>query len=259
MMNVRLEDVAAAAADFVRESPLNRVEELGGMAIYDPPLLAAAAADDPLFTRLKDADVVGPHHLSPAEWLDSAGSVVSYFLPFSATVRKANRQPGLPATEWLYGRGEGEIFNDALRRFLAEKLIAAGYQAIAPVLDPRFAVIERRSNWSERHVAHIAGLGTFSLSASLITARGAAGRFGSVVASLALQPAPRPYTGSHEYCTECGACIRRCPAGAIDGNGKRHPPCAAFLDTVKERFNPRYGCGKCQTAVPCEARIPARK
>ncbi len=256
---MRLENLAAAATDFLRETPLNRVAELGGLVIYDPPLLAAAAADDPLFTRLKDTDAVGPHHLSPLEWLASARSVVSFFLPFSAAVRTANRRPGLPATEWLYGRVEGEMVNDALRRFLAEKLAAAGHQTVVPALDPRFAVIERRSNWSERHAAHIAGLGTFSLSCSLITARGSAGRVGSVITSLALEPTPRPYTASHEYCSKCGACIRRCPPQAIDEAGKRHPPCAAYLDTVRERFKPRYGCGKCQTGVPCEERIPAWK
>ncbi|MDT8902090.1 epoxyqueuosine reductase [Anaeroselena agilis] len=255
---MRLEQLAAAAANFAAESPLNRVPSLGGLQIFDPPLMGVAAPDDPLFARLKEPAAIGPHHLSPHEWLPAAGAVVSYFLPFTAAVRHANRQPGLPAAEWLYGRFEGEMFNDALRRHLADLLAQAGHQALVPVLEPRFAVVERRSNWSERHVAHIAGLGTFSLNCSLITTRGAAGRLGSLVTSLALEPTPRPYTGTHEYCTNCGACIGRCPPAAIDGNGKRHQPCSDYLDAVKIRFQPRYGCGKCQTAVPCEDRIPGR-
>ncbi len=255
---MRFDELAAAAGTFVAESPLNRVPSLDGLQIFDPPLMGVAAPDDPLFARLKAPGAIGPRHLSPREWLPAAGAVISYFLPFTAAVRRANRQPGLPAVEWLYGRIEGEMVNDALRRFLAELLAAAGYQALAPALDPRFAVIERRSNWSERHVAHIAGLGTLSLNCSLITARGAAGRIGSLVTGLALAPTPRPYSGTHEYCTNCGACIRRCPPEAIDESGKRHQPCSDYLDAMKARFQPRYGCGKCQTGVPCEDRIPGR-
>lgn len=256
---MRLDDLAAAAARFVGESPLNRVPELDGLQIFDPPLVGAAAADDPLFATLKTPEAIGPHHLSPAEWLPGARTVVSYFLPFTAAVRQANRRPGLPATEWLYGRIEGEIVNDALRRFLVELLTKEGHTALAPVLDPRFAVRERRSNWSERHIAYIAGLGTLSLNCSIITARGAAGRVGSVVTGLALAATPRPYTGTHEYCTRCGACIHRCPPKAIGESGKSHPPCSDYLDAMKARFAPRYGCGKCQTAVPCEDCIPARQ
>jgi Uncharacterized Fe-S protein len=259
MITVQLAELTTALTDFVRQCPLNRVGMLGNLPIFDPPLLGVAAADDPLFASLKTVEAVGPHHLSPTEWLPGARTVISYFLPFSAAVREANRQPGPPATEWLYGRIEGEMVNDALRHFLVELLSAAGCPSLAPALDPRFAVVKRRSNWSERHVAYIAGLGTFSLNCSLITARGAAGRVGSVVTGLALESTRRPYTGTHEYCTRCGACIRRCPPGAIDEAGKHHAPCADYLDETKLRYQPRYGCGKCQTGVPCEDRIPARQ
>lgn len=253
-----LNDLAAAAARFVEESPLNYVAALDGLRIYDPPLVGAAAADDPLFAALKSPAAVGPHHLSPAEWLPGARTAIAYFLPFTLAVREANRSRDLPATEWLYGRIEGEAFNVALRRYLAELLAADGHEALVPILDERFKVVERRSNWSERHVAYVAGLGTLSLNCSLITARGAAGRVGTLVTTADLAPTPRPYSETHEYCTRCGACISRCPVAAIDDNGKSHPLCSDFLDRMLERYRPRYGCGKCQTDVPCEDGIPGR-
>ncbi|SDF51706.1 epoxyqueuosine reductase [Sporolituus thermophilus] len=254
-----LEDIAKEVNRFALESPLNVVEPLGGLRIFDSPLIGIAAADDPLFAELKKETVIGPHHLLPREWLPAAKTVISYFLPFTAAVRIANRSKGLPATEWLYGRIEGELFNEALRQFLVNWVKDMGGQAVAPALDARYQVINKRSNWSERHVAYIAGLGTLSLNCSLITARGSAGRVGSIVTSLELEPTVRPYREIYEYCTRCGVCIRRCPPVAIDENGKNHQICSEYLDNeIKPRYAPRYGCGKCQTAVPCEDRIPGR-
>ncbi|MDR3561654.1 MAG: epoxyqueuosine reductase [Negativicutes bacterium] len=254
-----LEDIIQATTRFAEESSLNLAKDLNDLQIFDPPLLAVAAADDPLFESLKEEDAVGPQHLSPNQWLPGSRAVVSYFLPFTQPVRKANRTMGLAAVEWLYGRIEGEMFNNGLRRFLAEYFTAAGFQAIVPPHDPRFKVVSRRSNWSERHVAFIAGLGTFSLSRSMITKAGSAGRFGSVIVNADLVATPRYYSEREENCSKCGACIPRCPPLAITEAGKDNAVCSDFLDRVKIRFEPRYGCGKCQAGVPCESGIPVKK
>ena len=72
-----------------------------------------------------------------------------------------------------------------------------------------------------------------------------------------LPPTPRRYRGVYDYCTRCGACVRRCPARAISlETGKDQLACWTFLNRTKLRCAPRYGCGKCQVAVPCERRIP---
>ena len=177
---MELQTIHQAAAGFIAGTPLNAAAEIGLEKIYDKPLIGVASAGDALFATCKDEKVVGPWHLLPREWLPEAQSVISYFLPFSQTVREANRKGDLPAVEWLYARIEGEAVNNALRKFLIEWFVQAGYQAMSPGLDARFAVADRKSNWSERHVAFVAGLGTFSLNRSLITKAGAAGRFGSI-------------------------------------------------------------------------------
>jgi epoxyqueuosine reductase QueG len=251
-----LHTVQERVDEFVLRSPENLVPDLAMMRMYECPLIGVASAEDGLWNVLKQPDVVGPQHLSPTEWLEGAVSVISCFLPFTERVRSANRIEGWPATEWLYGRYEGENFNRALRRFMEDMVQKAGGRALAPALDARFAKANFRSNWSERHVAFIAGLGTFSLNRSLITSRGSAGRLASVVTDLALEPTPRPYTETEEYCTKCGACIRRCPPVAIDTGGKNNAICFPFLQETLLRHKPRYGCGKCQTAVPCESQIP---
>ena len=255
-MIVLLNDIVNVTEEFTQTSPLNKVTELGNLQIFAPPLIGIAAACDVLFDRLKQPEAVGPQHLSPQEWLPGSKSIISYFLPFTEAVRASNRLSGLPSQEWLYGRIEGQVFNVALSRRIVEFLQAVGYQAVSPATDSRFAVVDRRSNWSERHVAFIAGLGTLSLNRSLITRMGSAGRIGSIVTNLELPVTARYYTEVEENCSHCGACIPRCPPQAIDENGKNHAVCSAYLDGILQRFTPRYGCGKCQTAVPCESEIP---
>ena len=262
------DSIQRALTGFLSSHPNNRLES--GDAIYDDPLVGVAGANDTYFEQLKTQGIIGDVFQTPGEWLDGASSVVSFFLPFSEAIRKSNRPDGTPSVEWLHGRFKGEIMNNEAKRFVVSLLQKEGRQALSPTLDPRFVQTDDfRSSWSERHVAFVAGLGTFGLSRGLITARGIAGRFGSVVTNLEIPVTPRPYSDPFEYCltlsgkAECGLCISRCPAGAITSKGKAHPPCSDYLraaDLLKE-IRAKHGysysaCGKCQTGVPCEARIP---
>jgi epoxyqueuosine reductase QueG len=123
------------------------------------------------------------------------------------------------------------------------------------------------SNWSERHIAHACGLGTFGLCDGLISPAGKAVRIGSIVLRGQIEPTPRPYIRHDEYCLfkadkTCGACIKRCPAGAITEHGHDKLLCSAYLDDktapyVQESYGFKgYGCGLCQTGVPCASGIP---
>ncbi len=254
---LNLVDLRADMEEFIANHPMNTVAEPNIPRIFEAPLLAVASAEDPLFAELKQAAVVGPHHRSPQEWLADGKVVVSYFLPFSSVVREANAKPGYPALEWVYARYEGEQVNEALRGYLELYFQQRDMDAISPPLDDAFAIEERRANWSERHVAYIAGLGTFGLHTSFITKAGCAGRFGSVVVDADLPVTTREYSNIYEYCTMCGQCIKRCPTGAITKDGKDHRICADYMSKeISPKFKPRYGCGKCQTAVCCETKIP---
>jgi hypothetical protein len=52
--------------------------------------------------------------------------------------------------------------------------------------------------------------------------------------------------------------MRRCPPAAITASGKDHQVCSDYIDReILTRFAPRYGCAKCNLAVPCERGIPA--
>lgn len=258
-----LQDIKEKVDRFVLHNPQNSVSvaESGMIHLYDRPLIGVASADDALWERMKQADAVGSQHFSPQEWLAGARSVISYFLPFSQKISLSNVPGDEPSVEWRYGRYEGgELFNGFLQNFIIDLVHKMGGHAMAPTLDKRFTIanVNLRSNWSERHVAFIAGLGTFSLSRSLITSLGTAGHFVSVIVDLELEPTKRLYQKIDEYCIKCGACIHRCPVRSIAKDGKDNASCACYLQKMSERFTPRGGCGKCQTAVPCEHRNPHR-
>lgn len=270
------QDLIKTADDFVESSEDNYIsrqnaisENLVGLKIYDSPLFAFGSPDDEYFQVLKTPSVIGEHFMLPREWLPEVKSVISFFLPFSQAVREANRKGrSWPAPEWLHGRIEGQAFLNKLCLHLQKELINAGYKSLVPSMDERFwsktgsmndshPDLTFTSNWSERHVGFVCGLGTFGLSKGLITLKGMAGRIGSVLTELYLPPDHKNYQDYMEYCSLCGKCIKRCPVKAISlEKGKEHPICSTFVDKTLEKFKPRYGCGKCQTGVPCEYGIP---
>lgn len=254
---MKLSELKKAIMSFIKNSEDNVIPELGGIKIYEEPIIAVASADDPLFLKLKDEDVIGAFHKTPKEWFPEAVSVISYYLPYSESIHLSNRKnKTIVSQEWLYGRVEGEALNDEVKKFIARFLNGSGGKFSIPTLDPDFLQINTICNWSERHTAYIAGLGTFGLHNSLITKKGCAGRFGSVITDLKFPVSKRSYTGIYEYCSECMECAERCPVNAISENGKDHRLCYDNLVKIWKVSAPRYGCGKCLTNVPCESRIP---
>ncbi len=265
-------------------SPANTLQNQTSEKAWGTPLVGFSRGDDPLYEKYKQ--VVGAFHWTPGEIFAQvfAGievqpeelTVISWILPQTAATKADNRkQSTYPAERWARSRIFGEAFNDKLRQHIVDVLAKEGVQAVAPVLAPRW---ESRlsdqytfaSTWSERHAAYASGLGTFGLCDGLITPVGKAMRAGSVVARVQITPTPRPYADHRAYClffTDgiCGKCITRCPANAITKAGHDKVKCRAHVkpgteDFVKANYGfDGYGCGMCQTGVPCESKIPTRR
>ena len=267
--------------NFVRESQANKSRAFEDQRYWDDPLVGFADGKDPMFKKYKD--IIGDFHMTPAEVLakaypaeideNSQVFVVSWILPVSKAARSSNRnQTELPSKLWSHTRNFGEICNMLLRDHVVQALRSRGYRAVAPFNSQHFRRLEESpvgiaSNWSERHVAHVCGLGTFGLSDGLITKRGKAIRCGSVATDMPLRPTARPYKTHNEYCLfytngKCRECIERCPAGAITEAGHNKEVCRDYLyNKVKKIINPMYsivtgGCGLCQVGVPCEECVP---
>ena len=260
----------------------NNLKLLPGFA-FDIPSVGFSRGDDPLYAFYKD-HIDPDFYRLPSEWLkaiyghdfDPARvSVISWFLPQTDdTKEKSRKTTDCPPLEWTMNRVHGEECNRQLAKALEQHLIELGYEAVAPMCSDQFSwgdseKFVKMSNWSERHTAHISGLGTFGLCDGLISKRGKAGRYGSVIVYAPLEATERTYTTYNEYCMAkngCTACIKRCPAGAITlegGHDKRK--CMQYHSEVIEKIDhERYGydgyavCGLCQTGVPCESCIPGK-
>lgn len=258
---------------FVQECPDNRFPD-GSEPYFEEPLIGFAAASDPIFSDYKR--IIGDFHRTPAEIFAGAATVICWVLPITTATRISNRRENQwPSRDWSLTRNNGENFNVALRRHVIAWLEGRGQRAVAPQLEPGWRqlddpVVGVASNWSERHAAYAAGLGTFSLNDGLITSRGIAHRLGSVITDLELVPTPRSASDYRHNCLyhregSCGVCIGRCPVGALSWHGHDKNACRGYVyGAVPEAVGELYGvsqtgCGLCQTKVPCEARIPAGK
>jgi len=272
--------ITSLIKEYTANSPSNSLHTETKEKAWDEPLVGFSRGDDPIFQDYKEH--VGPFHWTPVEIFRLAFpeapaspeelGVIAWILPHTeaikADLRKQTREP---AERWIRARIYGEQFNEEMRKYVAETLTQAGHPAVAPTLFPGFRTEQSErygmaSSWSERHAAYAAGLGTFGLCDGLITPKGKAIRCGSVVAKIGVPASSRPYRDHHAYCLHyargvCGMCTERCPAQAVTLSGHNKDACmkqcnATAQYAAKQLGLKGYGCGFCQTGVPCESRIP---
>ncbi|KPK27085.1 MAG: hypothetical protein AMJ61_06950 [Desulfobacterales bacterium SG8_35_2] len=270
--------------DFVEHSPLNDMGFAEREKIFNTPLIGFSSGADPLYNEYKSH--IGSFYFSPLELFAKTFqdieltaddiTVISWIIPSTAATRKEQAaQNRYPSERWARTRDIGEKFNNLIRRHVEEELEGSGIPALAPLLSPHWSRSDQGpyapcSNWSERHAAYAAGLGTFGLCDGLITPVGKAVRVGSVIAALKITPSSRPYNDHHAYClhfTEniCRKCIPRCPVNALSENGHNKKPCMQYTEHlmheyIKEKYGfETYACGLCQSWVPCTDKIPTRE
>jgi epoxyqueuosine reductase len=275
--------IETAIKDFCLTSPDNSLRNEEDERATAEPLVGFSSGADPLYLELQ-ADIGSPC-LTPAEIFAQAFAqaparpdeltVISFVLPKPQRVKEDNRaETTYPARRWVESKHYGEAFAAKACAHLVGALAAAGHDAVGPGQAASYAIGRSAryglaATWSERHAAFVSGLGTFGLCDGLITARGKAVGCYSVIARAAITPTPRASTDRHASCLfyaqgACGLCIERCPADAISTAGHDKERCRqhCFGVTVpyaRSHFGiDDYGCGLCQTGVPCESADPTR-
>jgi epoxyqueuosine reductase len=267
---------------FIRYSPENTLRNKENDKAYEMPLVGFSKGNDPLCEFYKED--IGEFYLTPIEVFTKHFTevdvdpqhltIISWILPHNKKTILDNRKQSIyPSERWARARIYGEEVNNKLRNHVAAALRSRGFKGVAPMLSPIWKVYKQSrygyaSNWSERHAAYASGLGTFGLCDGLITQRGKAMRYGSVVANINLQATERTYDNHHAHCLfystgTCRKCMQRCPVGAISESGHDKGKCREHLQATKKFVKQNYGfegygCGMCQTDVPCESKFPVQ-
>lgn len=257
---LRLRAVVERAAEAAVERAAARRAAERRPALWRPPLVGFADARDPAFAELRSVAV--DDHLFPADLLLSARSAVAFFVPFVRAVGASNSGGEEASDLWAEAYVETNALISRAAEAVAEALETEGFRSASVRATHNFDEERLVSRWSHRHVARIAGLGEFGLNNMLITAKGAAGRFGSLATDADLA-SPRgvkaltPHPCLFKRSGACGACVRACPTGALRFDGFDRALCyAACLRNARRRGGPDIAdvCGKCVAALPCSYR-----
>lgn len=259
------ERITAEICDFVKRysNGLNISTKWG------TPLVGFADTSHPYILSLKE--IIGPSHFMPTDVLNDASIIIAYYVPFTRELAKANRTAGrLASPEWALAYEQtNRMFGD-LNAYLIKYLENHGYHAAVSKQASTFDQEKLISNWSQRHFAYAAGLGTFGLNNMLVTKSGCCGRYSTVVTNLDVEP-DMPL--SEELCLfkkdgSCGVCMKNCPMGALSTSGYERQKCysllrenakiytefgSSYLDETGKNANSEGSevCGKCITASPC--------
>ncbi len=295
-----IEELKQFLVEFFASNELNRLHgNYGGGRVFSDPLLGVAKGDDRIYLKFKD--VVGAEHFTPLEFWLAEGQenlpasklrILSIVFPFSSQIRKESKnyielkKLKMPAEIYSVGRNYANAFKQETCREVIKFFENQGFNGVAGLISESFSVFTKGqfySNWSERHNAFAAGLGTFSLHEALITEVGSNVRLGSVVTDAPLIITPRksdePYANCLFYSKGiCKKCVEKCPAGAISEEGHNKNKCYFYGRKIERKMNlrlgsilkphyrrisgewneqpPTVGCAFCQFGVHCMYKNP---
>lgn len=279
------EKIVNIIEEAVVQSPFNNFKAMNKWEepMWEKPLVGFVSGGDPYFKKFKE-DIGDfywlPNQVFKLKFMDSDVSddqltVISIAFPQTSKTKDDQKiSKGMPCERWLRTRGEWEEMIAKIVESIVLQLSDNGIEAVAIDEIKEFSrhISENfglASNWSHRHTAFAAGIGTFGLSDGLITEKGKAMRFTSLIINKKIEPTVRPYNGHQAYCLfykdgSCGACMFRCPVNAITREGHNKDICSEYLQKIKNEIGPDYvknsnyisGCGLCQTNIPCQDGIP---
>ncbi len=234
---------------------------------WKEPLIGFASAEDSLFPKLKEW--VRPSHALPQDLLESAKTVIAYFLPFEDWIEKENAKEGFyPSRSWAIAYLETNRLIHDLNEHLKDFFERAGHRMVYTPATHNYDASILLSDWSHRHIAYIAGLGRLGLNNLLITENGCSGRLGSFVTEASFSPTARP---DQEFCLQragyrCPACVEKCVYGALFVDRFDRHACnrhllendAHFSDLGIEMKETADVCGKCVVGLPCSTSNPVK-
>ena len=197
------------------------------------------------------------NHLTAEELLPTAKGVVAYFIPFTKRVIESNIHGKKPSKLWAYAYVKTNELIRKINCLLEKKLERRGFRCVTIEPTHNFDETTLTSRWSHKHVAYLAGVGTFGIHTMLITEKGCCGRLGSLVTTVELEGSPI----DDEFCLyksgyNCLECVKRCFSKALGHKFDKRKCYNVLMENAEI-----YGffadvCGKCACGVPCSSKRP---
>jgi len=231
--------------------------------LWKEPIIEIIPAENDKFKILKDA--VSPDHFMPNDVLPDAKSIVVFFMPFEENIVSSNDNGPKVSEEWVRAY---LTTNDLIKKIsdnIETLMIKNGYRAGKIPATHNFDTKKIVSNWSHRHIAYLAGMGTFGINNMLITKNGCCGRFGSIVINYKFNEYKKINANAmEEKCLNkkngsCGICQKKCIAN-VYANGK-FDRFGCYKQCLENAENHRHighadVCGKCLVGLPCSTKEP---
>ena len=232
------------------------VSAVGRDDLFRTPLVRFSDASDERFAELKD--LIGPWHKLPTDFLPSARSVISFFVPSQKVV--VDEPKSVPGASPVWSEAYNEI-NTAfanINQKVIDLLVAEGYEATAIPATHTYDPKDLKATWSHRSAAVIAGLGHLGAHRLLIIEKGCGGRLSTVITSAVLR---NDTPDTKEYCPyfrtgACGKCMKICPVHALTSDTFARFDCQDELNkneaTLEDKIGLKGGdtCGKCISVCP---------
>ena len=261
MSGISIKKLRQFLEDYVAEEP----ERSEMNDLWRRPILASAPVDDRFHVL---PQIAMDEHMLPNDLLETARSVLVFFIPFNKKLVKENSKGNRPCRNW----GLAYVHtNDLINRAgeaIGRLLMKAGYRSELTPATHNFDEEKLMARWSHKHLAHLAGLGRFGTHCMLITPMGCCGRFGSLVTEADLGDNPLIFT--EEACLlktgkKCGKCIEKCPVGALAETEFDRRKCwdrlkenLATLNYFSDLPDATHVCGKCAAMMPCSFINPVK-
>ncbi len=238
---------------YVEEIIAKTVKESPYCDMFLEPIVGYASANDPLYEQLDE--IIGQPQVHPKVFLDTAKTVIVYFIPFSKDTVKSIQGDKVISKAWSESYCNANEILGQIAKNLYEQLKNKGITVKSEpptYTNASYDSVNLSAKWAHKSSAVIAGIGTFGLNHLLITEKGTAGRLGSVIMDAEIEPTKAKKSSHCLFYKSgtCKVCVTKCPSGALseDGSFDRFR-CNAYLDgkNIHER---EQGCGMCSSG-PC--------
>lgn len=217
-------------------------------------LIGYADATDELFAQWRESEKLS----HPKQIYRPGKTVIAFFLPFDEGIHESNQDGETVSEVWAKAYKESFLLAALVNDAIIAALDTLGRETSLTKTPGDWDRETFHSPWSHLHAAYAAGLGAFGTHRGLITKKGCAGRFGSVITECEIEPTPRP---DEEYCLHkkdgsCGLCFKSCPAGTLSLERIDRKACYDMGQKNAAIFENADVCEKCLCGKPCSAGIP---